>query len=63
MMLSIDHVRALLNNPALTDDDVGVIRDACQALAESIIDACENQHTQSQEDEVPGVTAPSHDAA
>jgi hypothetical protein len=42
-MLSIDHVRDLLGNPALSDDEVAIVRDACTALAESIIDACEHR--------------------
>jgi len=59
-MLSIDHVRDLLGNPALSDDEVAIVRDVCKALAESIIDACEHRCSEPlhaiQEDQVASVS-------
>jgi hypothetical protein len=38
-MLSTTQVRKLLDDPSLTDDQIEVIRDACHALSELMLDA------------------------
>ena len=52
-MLSIDHVRRQLGDPTLSDEEVESIRDACRALAESIIEACEYRHARSKDSGSP----------
>lgn len=37
-MLSIDDIRPLLGDHTLSDEEVGVIRDTCHAIAESIVE-------------------------
>jgi predicted DNA-binding transcriptional regulator YafY len=40
-MLTLDYIREQFAKPELTDDEAGAIRDACEALANSILDQCE----------------------
>lgn len=44
-MLSIDRVRELMERTDLSDEEAKRIRDDCNAIAESIIEAIEYQHS------------------
>jgi hypothetical protein len=37
-MLSIEHVKQLLDDPSLSDEQIAEVRDVCRALAEFVLD-------------------------